>query len=73
MGYRALLILSALLTASTGLTASTENAKAFYSFGYDVDRYIQNTAKYYNISEPMLRGLVKMEAGWTGGRKCFII
>ena len=66
MGYRALLILSALLTASTGLTASTENAKAFYSFGYDVDRYIQNTAKYYNISEPMLRGLVKMEAGWTG-------
>lgn len=37
-----------------------------FSFGKDVDGYIQEASKKYNIPEDVLRGFVKMEAGWTG-------
>lgn len=39
---------------------------AFSGFGQDVDRYIRESAQRYQISEVMLRGLVKMEDGWYG-------
>lgn len=39
-------------------------AKPFTGFGYDVDSYIQTAANRYQVSEAMLRGLVKMEDGW---------
>lgn len=41
-------------------------AKPFYGFGQEVDSYISIAAKRYGVSEEMLRGLVKMEDGWTG-------
>lgn len=37
---------------------------AFSGFGADVDSYIDEAAKRYNVSRVMLRGLVKMENGW---------
>lgn len=37
-----------------------------FSFGNDVDGYIKEASKKYNIPEDVLRGFVKMEAGWTG-------
>ncbi|PJG84796.1 hypothetical protein [Conservatibacter flavescens] len=39
---------------------------AFNGFGRDIDRYIHEAAQRYQISEVMLRGLVKMEDGWYG-------
>lgn len=39
---------------------------AFSGFGSDVDSYIQEAASRYQISESMLRGLVKIEDGWYG-------
>ncbi|OOF38277.1 MULTISPECIES: hypothetical protein [Rodentibacter] len=41
-------------------------AQAFNGFGKDVEQYIQEAAKRYQVSEVMLRGLVKMEDGWYG-------
>ncbi|WP_419851721.1 lytic murein transglycosylase [Actinobacillus pleuropneumoniae] len=38
--------------------------KVFYGFGSEIDRYIQESAQRYQISEVMLRGLIKMEDGW---------
>ena len=37
-----------------------------FSFGKDVDKYIKEASVKYGIDEKILRGFVKMEAGWTG-------
>lgn len=42
------------------------NAKYKFSFGSDVDGYIKEASNKYGIPEDVLRGFVKMEAGWTG-------
>lgn len=62
MAGRSLLMLPVMLFAFLPVA----DARHFSGFGQEVDRYIRDTAAQYNISEPMLRGLVKMEAGWTG-------
>ncbi|QLB13899.1 hypothetical protein A6A11_03715 [Bisgaardia hudsonensis] len=49
---------------AVGMVSNSILAKEFTGFGYDVDSYIQTAAKRYQISEAMLRGLVKMEDGW---------
>lgn len=38
----------------------------FNGFGADVDSHIAEAAKMYGLPEDVLRGFVKMEAGWTG-------
>lgn len=38
----------------------------FEGFGVDIDAYIKETAIMYKLPEDILRGFVKMEAGWTG-------
>ncbi|HHW7520578.1 TPA: lytic murein transglycosylase [Mannheimia haemolytica] len=48
----------------TGSIAS--KAEPFFGFGKEVDGYIRIAAQRYQISEPMLRGLIKMEDGWYG-------
>lgn len=40
--------------------------KKFTGFGEDVDSYIKEASAKYGIPEDVLRGFVKMEAGWTG-------
>lgn len=40
------------------------NVQAFSGFGREVDFYIEEAAQRYQVSKPMLRGLVKMEDGW---------
>lgn len=37
-----------------------------FSFGKDIDSYIKEASVKYGIDEKVLRGFVKMEAGWTG-------
>lgn len=44
---------------------SAVSAKTFTGFGDEIDLYIQEAAERYQISEAMLRGLIKMEDGWT--------
>lgn len=41
-------------------------ANAFHGFGKTIDKYIHDTACHYQVSESMLRGLIKMEDGWQG-------
>lgn len=38
----------------------------FRGFGQELDGYIKESAHRYQVSESMLRGLVKFEDGWTG-------
>ena len=38
----------------------------FTGFGREIDGYIRESAARYQVSESMLRGLVKFEDGWTG-------
>lgn len=45
---------------------SSQPAFGFTGFGNEVDRYIRMAAERYQVSEVMLRGLVKMEDGWYG-------
>ena len=45
---------------------STQGKGGFKGFGSDVDAYIKESSKRYGIDEKVLRGFVKMEAGWTG-------
>jgi hypothetical protein len=45
---------------------ATTKGKKFSGFGDDVDSHIAEASQKYGISEDVLRGFVKMEAGWTG-------
>lgn len=45
---------------------SSKPSKYAFSFGGDVDKYIKEASVKYGIDEKILRGFVKMEAGWTG-------
>ena len=38
----------------------------FKGFGADVDRYIKEASAQFGIPEDVMRGIVKMESGWTG-------
>lgn len=49
-----------------GLFTYSAEAKPFTGFGAEVDSYIRLAANRYQVSEAMLRGLVKFEDGWTG-------
>lgn len=42
------------------------NCYGFHGFGAEVDSYISEASKRYGIDERVMRGLVKMENGWTG-------
>ncbi|WP_101776044.1 lytic transglycosylase domain-containing protein [Pasteurella oralis] len=44
----------------------SQNTNAFNGFDQEIERYITETANTYNVSESMLRGLIKMEDGWNG-------
>lgn len=44
----------------------SKTARYGFSFGRDVDKHIAESARKYGIDEKVLRGFVKMEAGWTG-------
>ncbi len=46
--------------------ARRKKAKTFEGFGEDIDGYIKEAAALSGISEDVLRGFIKMEAGWTG-------
>ena len=50
---------------STSIMNNSGSGKAF-EFGGGVDQYIAEASKKYGIPEDVLRGFVKMEAGWTG-------
>lgn len=39
------------------------SAQAFNGFGQEIDGYIKESAQRYQVSESMLRGLIKMEDG----------
>lgn len=45
---------------------SDAKSKPFTGFCTEIDSYIRIAAQRYQISEPMLRGLIKMEDGWYG-------
>lgn len=47
-------------------TVVQSTSKYAFSFGKDVDKYIKEASIKYGIDEKILRGFVKMEAGWTG-------
>lgn len=47
-------------------SAMAQSSKYSFSFGRDVDKYIKEASIKYGIDEKILRGFVKMEAGWTG-------
>ena len=49
----------------TSIMNNGGSGKAF-KFGGGVDQYIAEASKKYGIPEDVLRGFVKMEAGWTG-------
>jgi hypothetical protein len=50
------------------LAAATKpkTSRNFSGFGDDIDNYIKEASKMYNIEESILRGFIKMEDGWTG-------
>lgn len=45
---------------------NTAQTKSFNGFGNEIDSYIRIAAQRYQVSELMLRGLIKMEDGWYG-------
>lgn len=55
-----------LLGTVQGAVGSNGSSQYAFSFGKDVDGYIKESSKKYGIPEDVLRGFVKMEAGWTG-------
>lgn len=60
-------ILSRFIYSITLLTVfSNSQSQAFSGFGVEIDNYIKDSASRYQISESMLRGLVKIEDGWYG-------
>ncbi|OOF81986.1 hypothetical protein BKG92_07655 [Rodentibacter ratti] len=54
-----------LVLGVSGLGLATY-ASAFSGFGAEVDSYIKEASVRYQVSESMLRGLVKIEDGWYG-------
>ncbi|MDU6055600.1 MAG: hypothetical protein E6667_05270, partial [Acinetobacter junii] len=53
--------------AHNALSNTVSSSKQYsFSFGKDVDKYIKEASVKYGIDEKVLRGFVKMEAGWTG-------
>ncbi|KAF1013165.1 MAG: hypothetical protein GAK29_04739 [Acinetobacter bereziniae] len=53
--------------AQNVVTDTVSNTSQYsFSFGKDVDSYIKEASVKYGIDEKVLRGFVKMEAGWTG-------
>lgn len=46
--------------------APTAGKGKFEGFGEDVDAYIKEASQMFGLPEDILRGFVKMEAGWTG-------
>lgn len=53
--------------AASNLNPNKKNGKTkFNGFGKEVDDYIKEASKKYDIPEDTLRGFVKMEGGWTG-------
>jgi len=56
--------------AYSPIKIATEKLKpqktTFTGFGTDIDSYIREAAQMYALPEDVLRGFVKMEAGWTG-------
>lgn len=61
---------SRLLTVVTCLSLfglfNVTQARTFSGFGAELDGYIRLAAERYQVSETMLRGLVKFEDGWDG-------
>lgn len=53
-------------TLSLFLLGLSCQSSAFNGFGSDVDSYIKEASTRYQVSEAMLRGLVKIEDGWYG-------
>lgn len=51
--------------SNTSIINNSGSGKAF-EFGGGVDQHIAEASKKYGIPEDVLRGFVKMEAGWTG-------
>ncbi|TCJ96142.1 transglycosylase-like protein with SLT domain [Volucribacter psittacicida] len=50
-----------------GATGKPRTIKSgFTGFGADIDSYIKEAAEMWNVDEKTLRGLIKMESGWTG-------
>jgi hypothetical protein len=43
-----------------------KSSKSFSGFGDEIDGYVSEAAKKYGMDEKVLRGFVKMEAGWKG-------
>lgn len=43
-----------------------DGGKSLFDWSKDVDKYIHEASIKYKIDEKILRGFVKMEAGWTG-------
>ena len=59
-------VLKATASIATGGFVGGGKGNYAFSFGKDVDSYIAQASKKYGIDEKILRGFVKMEAGWTG-------
>jgi len=76
IGYQAqTTVVKDIATVATNTAKAVEQAvkgvvggatKYKFSFGQDVDKYIKEASVKYGIDEKILRGFVKMEAGWTG-------
>lgn len=52
--------------AKPDVKAKRIKAGKFGGFGDDIDKYIKESSKMFGIPEDVLRGFIKMEAGWTG-------
>ncbi len=55
-----------ILTLIIGMACHSVNAIPFQGFGAEMDSYIKEASTRYQVDEPMLRGLIKMENGWRG-------
>lgn len=59
-------IIGAAKILDNGVRGVAKASRYKFSFGVDVDKYIKEASVKYGIDEKVLRGFVKMEAGWTG-------